>query len=320
MILALRALGVGDLLTAMPALRALHRAATSSSAKELTLAVPQPLAPLVRRSGAADRCVFLPSAVDRPPTSLRWDAGPPDIAVNLHGKGPQSTDLLRRLRPDRLWAYGQPGAPPWDPHEHEVTRWSRLVESYGCPTRPEDLYLAAPGRRDGPILLHPGAAHPDRQWPVDRFAAVAADLAGRGLPVRVTAGPGERDLALTVAHLASLPVAAVVSDLDLGELADLVGASQLVVCGDTGIAHLATAYRTPSIVLFGPQPPSRWGPPADPRHQALWRPEPGDESATGHPPHPSLRRIEVNDVLGMAAQLLPTWPPHATNPQDGQVT
>src|SRR5207237_79615 len=37
-----------------------------------------------------------------------------------------------------------------------------------------------------------------------------------------------------------------------------------LVCGDTGVAHLATALGTPSVLLFGPVPPSRWGPLADP--------------------------------------------------------
>ena len=38
----------------------------------------------------------------------------------------------------------------------------------------------------------------------------------------------------------------------------------------TGLAHLATAYARPSVVLFGPVPPAEWGPPQHPRHQVLW--------------------------------------------------
>ena len=43
----------------------------------------------------------------------------------------------------------------------------------------------------------------------------------------------------------------------------MVAAAGRVVCGDTGIAHLATALGTPSVVLFGPVPPAEWGPPPD---------------------------------------------------------
>jgi ADP-heptose:LPS heptosyltransferase len=69
-----------------------------------------------------------------------------------------------------------------------------------------------------------------------------------------------------------------------------------VLSGDTGIGHLATAYCTPSVLLFGPVPPAHWGPPPDrPRHEALWvgpRP-PGDGTAV----HPALAELDVPAVL-----------------------
>jgi hypothetical protein len=300
-ILAFRALGLGDLLTVVPAVRALRRAAAG---EELVLAVPPALIPLAAKAHLADRCVPVASAVDAPPTTLGGVEESPRVAVNLHGAGPQSTLLLRRLRPDRLWAYGEAGAPPWDSEEHEVHRWRRLVEAYGCRTRSDDLYLGPTRPRTGPVLIHPGAAHPHRRWPAHRFADVAATLKRQGLPVRVSAGPGETDLAHAVASQAGLPADVVLSDLDLAVMADHVNDSRLVVCGDTGIAHLATAYHTASIVLFGPQPPSRWGPPPGGRHRILWRPRPDDATASPDLPHPSLRRIQVDDVLAMANELV----------------
>jgi ADP-heptose:LPS heptosyltransferase len=69
-----------------------------------------------------------------------------------------------------------------------------------------------------------------------------------------------------------------------------------VVCGDTGVAHLATAYRVPSVVLFGPTPPQEWGPPPDrPWHTVLWAGGRGDPHAAE--PDPGLLAIEVADVL-----------------------
>jgi ADP-heptose:LPS heptosyltransferase len=47
-----------------------------------------------------------------------------------------------------------------------------------------------------------------------------------------------------------------------------------VVCGDTGLAHLAVAHGTPSVTLFGPVSPRHWGPPRAQRHIALHKPGP----------------------------------------------
>ena len=48
---------------------------------------------------------------------------------------------------------------------------------------------------------------------------------------------------------------------DVVQLAALIARAGRVLCGDTGVAHLAPAFGIPSVVLFGPVPPSEWGPP-----------------------------------------------------------
>ncbi|HEX6873101.1 MAG TPA: glycosyltransferase family 9 protein [Micromonosporaceae bacterium] len=304
MILALRALGLGDLLTAVPALRALRRHLAPA---ELALALPEPLHPLAHRMCVADEFVAVPSAVRTPPSAVHWSGPAPSLAVNLHGRGPQSTAALAALRPRQLWAFDLPGAPRWRADEHEVRRWCRLVAGYGCPADPTDLYLAgtAADRAGGPVVIHPGAAGAARRWPAQRFAAVARHLAGRSLPVRITAGAGEAELAAQVAARAGLSESEVFAGRAVTELTDLIAASRLVVCGDTGVAHLATACRTPSVLLFGPQSPARWGPPADEGiHQVLWHRGNGDDRADGQRPHRALLRIQPAEVLAAAEELL----------------
>ncbi len=70
----------------------------------------------------------------------------------------------------------------------------------------------------------------------------------------------------------------------------------LVVCGDTGIAHVASAYGTQSVVLFGPVGPDRWGPPPGP-HVALDHPavRTGDRFAAT--PDAALLAITPAEVL-----------------------
>nr|BFE77942.1 hypothetical protein GCM10020093_005430 [Planobispora longispora] len=151
-------------------------------------------------------------------------------------------------------------------------------------------------------MIHPGAAHPARRWPPERFARVAAELRAAGHDVVVTGGPAERELALRVAHLARLPGENVLAGrTGLRELAALLTGARLLVCGDTGVAHLASAYGTPSVVLFGPVSPALWGPPPDGPHIALWAGWSGDPH--GGQPDPGLLRIDVPEVLDAALKL-----------------
>jgi ADP-heptose:LPS heptosyltransferase len=113
----------------------------------------------------------------------------------------------------------------------------------------------------------------------------------------VTGSAQEVELAERLADLAELDEGAVYAGrTSLLELVALVASAGRVVCGDTGIAHLATALATPSVVLFGPTSPARWGPPEHPRHRVLWAGLAGDPHATT--PHPGLLLIDVADVLG----------------------
>jgi ADP-heptose:LPS heptosyltransferase len=307
-ILVLRALGIGDLATAVPALRGLRRA---HPAEPLWLAAPSWLRPLVELTGAVDRLVPVGGLAP-----VRWPPWTPCLGVNLHGRGPRSHRLLAAAGPDRLLGFSCPPAahhdgPIWTSEEHEVARWCRLLRWYGIPAEPADLDLRVPDRGGaaGVTVVHPGAKDPARRWPAGRYAAVARSLAATGHRVVITGSAGERALAGRVADLAGLPEPAVLAGrTGLAELAGLIARARLVVCGDTGVGHLATAYGTPSVQLFGPVPPRLWGPPADrPWHRALWHAGP----AGGPPvtragrlaPAPALAAVGTDEVLAAAVEV-----------------
>ncbi|MGD9735548.1 MAG: glycosyltransferase family 9 protein [Solirubrobacterales bacterium] len=308
-LLVLRALGLGDLLTAVPALRALARAFPRH---ERLLAAPRWLAPLLPLIGADGRPVLDGiveldgrGALAADPVAL---PARPEVAVNLHGRGPQSHRLLLARDPERLIAFRHPevaataAMPAWRAEEHEVERWCRLLDGCEIAADPAELELRppltkAPARARGATLIHPGAASRARRWPAERWAAVARAEREAGRPVVLTGSRQELPLALRVAALAELePECVFAGDGDLLGLAALVAAAGAVVCGDTGVGHLATALGVPSVLLFGPTPPAHWGPPAARReHRVLWSGRRGDPH--GDAPDPGLLAIDPEAVL-----------------------
>jgi ADP-heptose:LPS heptosyltransferase len=299
-VVVLRALGLGDLLTALPALRGLRRALPSA---QIVLATDPALEPLALLSGAVD--AVLPA---RGLGRLSWSGPPPTLAVNLHGSGPQSHAELAALQPGALWAFACPPyeGPRWDApvrEEHEVARWCRLLAAYDVPTDPTDLDLDRPAEvaspAPGAVVVHPGAGYASKRWPAERFAAVARGLRQRGQRVVITGSSGEVPLATHVAELSGVTYEDVLAGkTSVLELAALVADAALVLCGDTGIGHLATAYRTPSVLLFGPSSAAEWGPPPSrTAHTVLRHARSGGVDPRGDEIDPGLLALTVDDVL-----------------------
>jgi heptosyltransferase-2 len=117
---------------------------------------------------------------------------------------------------------------------------------------PDDRFLAA----------NPGAAFgASKCWTVEGFAATIAGLHARhGLRSLVLCGPGEEPLARAIAEAAgaaAIDTSRQVLPLEL--LKPVLRRSALLVTTDTGPRHVATAFRTPCVVVMGP---------TDPRHTA----------------------------------------------------
>lgn len=314
-VVVLRALGLGDLLTAVPALRALRR---HHRAAELVLAAPAPLTRLARHAAGVDTVVDV-NFTSSPPTDLPGALVGADLAVNLHGRGPRSHEALRRSQPGHLLAFRCDEAalrhgPPWHADEHEVDRWCRLLAWHGVPCEPTDLAvdvpplprLAGAAPRWAPLVLHPGASSRSRRWPPQRWARLARACQDAGWRPVLTGSAGETSLAQEVAERAGLPGSSVLAGrTSLWALARLVATAAAVVAGDTGVAHLATATRRPSVLLFGPTPPSQWGPRIDAdRHVVLWSGERGDPRANR--PHPGLLAITADEVVNALCRIAVT--------------
>jgi heptosyltransferase-1 len=146
-----------------------------------------------------------------------------------------------------------------------------LLQAVGVATSKVEFRLAIPettASREaasrfgvpGYALVNPGAAWPNKRWPADRFAAIAVALRERfGLRSMVLWGPGEQDLARAV--VVSAQGAAILSPpTSITDLFALTKTARLVISGDTGPLHVATAVGAPVVALFGPTFPERNGP------------------------------------------------------------
>ncbi|WEG09489.1 glycosyltransferase family 9 protein [Microbacterium horticulturae] len=307
MLLVLRALGLGDLLVAVPALRGLRRAYPGH---RLVLATSRWLTPVADLIGGIDELLPVPGL----DAALPFAAGEVDIAVNMHGSGARSRQLIDALEARRTMVHRVPtvdGAggdrlPAWRDDLNERERWTRLVGAFGVAADPLDVQLTVPATApavEGATVVHVGAAYGARRWPQERFAVVARALADAGHDVIFTGSDAERERAARVAGAASLGTERVLAGRTaLPALAALIAGARLVVSADTGAAHLASAYRRPSVVIFGPASPGEWGPPPGP-HVVLTdeRLRRGDVFAPD--PDPALLAVSPQDVLAAVARL-----------------
>ena len=309
-VLVLRALGLGDALTGVAPIRGLRRLLPDH---RIVLAAPAGIGAWMVRMGVVDAVLPTPGLVPLGPVSGGH------VAVDLHGRGPESRRLLAVGAPTRLIGFECPEighrGPRWVRDEHEVHRWCRVVRDAGGRCDVGDLRLRDPAgaavsrRPDAPVIVHPGAASESRRWPLERWIEIARDLSGQGRDVVVTGSSGEA--ALTSGIAAAVPsVTDLGGALDLEGLRGVVEGAAAVLSGDTGIAHLATAVATPSVTLFGPVPPRWWGPTLDPHlHTVIWHGDPG-AGAWGDPHadevDPRLHSITVDEVSEAARHLIRT--------------
>jgi ADP-heptose:LPS heptosyltransferase len=116
------------------------------------------------------------------------------------------------------------------------------------------------GQDDDLVGINPGATMEVKRWPVERFAAVGREIALEyGAQVVILGGPGDEERAAAIAAATPRAVS-VAGRLRLGETAALLRRCRLLVSGDTGPLHMAVALGIPTVGLFGPTNPRKYGP------------------------------------------------------------
>lgn len=335
-----RALQLGDLLCAVPTLRALRRGWPGARvtliglpwARELAARLPAYVDEFMEFPGypglREQRCE--PHAVLE--FLERAQARRFDLALQLHGSGELSNPLVALLGARRMAGYFREGhyCPdaasflPWRDDEPEVERGVRLLQTLGveprgldleAPVHPADLQEVAALTaahelpRGGYVCVHPGAQLQSRRWYPERFAIVADALAARGLSIVVTGTAGEAELARRVTERMRAPAVDFVGRTTLGGMTALVDGARLVVTNDTGVRHVAAARGTPCVAVACGTDVRRW--PANGPLQRLLhvevpcRPCVHDRCPIGHS---CAHGVDSREVLAAADELLEAVP------------
>lgn len=151
------------------------------------------------------------------------------------------------------------------------------------------------------VLLSPGAGWGAKRWPADRYGAVARSIAEAGYGVVINSGPAEEHLAQEIVE--SSGGAARVLSLDMAELIAVTRRASLMIGGDTGPLHLASALAIPVVGIYGPTDPARNGP-FHCRSRVLRHPESVRDHARRSEPEAGLLTITPEAVTDAALSLL----------------
>lgn len=300
-IAVIRALpGLGDLLCFTPALRALRVA--FPDALITLVGLPQSRNLVQRFDAYVDGLLEFPGYPGIPEVPLIPQAiasflievqrSPFDLVLQMHGNGSCMNGFALLLGAKRTAGFFAPGhyCPdsdsflPFIERESEVRRSLRLLNFLGIPSQGEQLEFPiwksdwqefqriaqTHGLSLGHyVCLHPGASVRSRQWPYQRFATVADALATQGLQIVLTGTEFEQELTEAVAKAMKFPAINLAGKTNLGTLAALLKRSQLLICNDTGVSHLADALDVKSVVIFSDSDPHRWSPLNRDRHRVI---------------------------------------------------
>jgi ADP-heptose:LPS heptosyltransferase len=339
-----RALQLGDMLCAVPALRALRRA--KPEAHVALIGLPWARSFADRYAHLVDELIVFPGAIGFPEQAETnehlerfWQDMRErrfDLAIQMHGSGGVANDIVEKMGAPANAGFIQPGEARregafirWPSTLPEIQRYTVLISAMGVdvhdtsleiPLSNSDLaecqtlidtYALSPDRF---VLVHPGAQLPSRRWPAERFGRVATLLADDGWQIAITGSAGESTLTAAIAAATNGRAIDLAGKTSLGGLAALVSKAKLVVCNDTGMSHVAAAMKTRSVVIASGSDTRRWAPLDHGRHRVLADYPPCRPCAFRDCPygHPCALNVSIDQVMDTVfAQLLDRTVSHA---------
>ncbi len=289
---------LGDVLLATPAVRALRESRPAAVLEFLTRAAFAPvldgnpaLDRVVRYEGRATDAALARAAFgpDRYDAVVDFQSTPHSALLAALTRAPLRIGRAKRLRLGYTHRIRLSGEHAYSAaHKLEmlrplgVTRGSlRLELVVGGEDR---AYAVALWARFGwppaapAAALSPVSRRAYKRWPLERFAAVADELSRRfDGRLLLTSGPGELEVARTVASIMSEPAVWDYGPTTLKQLAAVFERCAIWIGNDGGPKHVATAVGTPTVALFRPGHGAAWTNPEAPAQLAVEPPQPAGD-------------------------------------------
>lgn len=288
-VLVVKLRSIGDTVLATPSLIALRRFLPDA---QIDILLESWVAPLLDGFDFVDNVLSVGSGTgERFRMMLRLYREGYDVAFNLHG-GTTSTFFTAASRAPHRVGYAEyqysflynhlysSAADFWKkPKTHSAEQQLALLGFAGVPVedRPKSklaVSQTALGSIEAKIrsqrseisnfksqiaLIHPAAAFATKQWATENFARIAEYLNSRGLQAVAVAARNEGEILNKLKAVSRVPIVAF-DDLTLPEITALASMSRVFVGNDSGIAHIAAAVGTPTVVIFGSSNRDHWSP------------------------------------------------------------
>jgi ADP-heptose:LPS heptosyltransferase len=268
-VVVIRLRSLGDAVLTTPALRLLK---TARPDLRVSVVLDEVFAPLLESSSDIDE-VIRADRKRRAQAIREIRKRHPALCLNLHGgsssawmtafSGAAHRAGFAHFRMEAAYNIRIPRAQQvlgldQDAAVHTAEHLASAMFFLGVPPQeiPAARLFAPPLERDRPYaVLHVAAAYETKQWPAERFRAIAAHVEQvHGLQPIVIAGPGQDDLLTQFPGLVTMP------NLGIPQLMSLMAGADLFVGNDSGPAHIAAAFGKPCAVIFGSSNSNVWGP------------------------------------------------------------
>lgn len=207
-----------------------------------------------------------------------------DVALDVHGlllsgMVTRATGAPRRIglsgTKEPNWLFMTERAPSLPGDVHVIQRYLSVLRPLGITSHDYNMtlcveqeakqfahcFFADHNIRQGEkvVVFNPATTWSTKNWPPEFFARVADALASDARIV-LCGGPGDMDLASKIIASSTASIINAVGRTSLQQMAGLLARADLVIVGDTGPLHMAVALGIPTVSIFGPTDPAKFGP------------------------------------------------------------